>query len=159
MLPSSFRLSASRVLPLPGVGELEGAISGLRDTLKASGYANKEYESLAAHLESLLDIVRPAGQSEDFAELSSELTDIRSRLEAEFKRKSRMGVVKSQARFELLCNLDREVARIVTRSQFKLLAQLRVAQQKNSMVENVCLPSSMMVGAHKNDYIFRFQLS
>ncbi|KAF8605573.1 hypothetical protein BDV93DRAFT_42915 [Ceratobasidium sp. AG-I] len=136
----SFRLSASRILPLPGIGELEGAINGLRDTLNASGYAKEEYESLVNHLESLLVIARSASQPEDFTELFHDLTDIKSRLEAEFNRKSRISMMRSQARLELLDNMNREVDRMLMRFQLRSLAQsnkLPAVQKRASGIENM----------------------
>ncbi|KAF8594632.1 hypothetical protein BDV93DRAFT_565195 [Ceratobasidium sp. AG-I] len=120
MLGTSSRRRLGELIPLPGVGELESIVKGLINLVNAAGYEKEELESLSRRLNRLTSIVGAGRNCDAVTQLSSQLQNIKTRLEAELTRKSRLRVLKAGDRLRASGMLHRELTELIEETQLRL---------------------------------------
>ncbi|KAF8594754.1 hypothetical protein BDV93DRAFT_529122, partial [Ceratobasidium sp. AG-I] len=113
----SHRRWLGEVFPLPGVGELESIVKGLINLAKTAGYEKQEVKLLSGRLTGLSSIASAGRNCDAVTQLSSRLSDIKTRFEGELTRKSRSLILKAEERRRAIDMLHRELDHLIEETQ------------------------------------------
>ncbi|KAF8594488.1 hypothetical protein BDV93DRAFT_515743 [Ceratobasidium sp. AG-I] len=123
------------LVPLPGMGELEGAVKSLIDVLKSSGYNNKQCDLVANRFERLLRILRPAEQLEGVQSALRQLAEIKDTMETGLKRKLPAGTAGAQHRLEVLDTARSQINELMTDTLLQLSVDREVESSNQTQIK------------------------